>query len=712
MSDFLLEIGVEELPAAYVLPGVGQLGRLLRQALAGARIEAEEPERWATPRRLAVRFRNLPERQPDREWEVRGPAASVAFDAQGRPTRAGEGFARSQGVPVEALEVRETEQGAYVFARRRETGLPTAQLLARLVPEAVASIDWPRSMRWGSGSFRFARPIRWCVALLGESVVPLELDGVRSGRESRGLRVHHPEPVVFASAADYPGPLEAAGVLADPEERRSRLLEAARQAAHAAGGTLVEEAELVDEVTQLVEWPSIVLGRFDPAFLEVPEEVLITTLRHHQRCFPVRGAHERLLPLFIAVRNGGGEGAEQVRHGNEKVVRARLSDAAFFWREDLEQPLEAMVERLRGVHFHEGLGSLYDKTGRVRRLVGWLAETLGMSAEVRRRAERAAWLAKADLVSRMVYEFPELQGIMGGHYAARGGEPAGVAQAIREQYLPAQAGDPLPASVEGRLLAVADRLDTLAGLFAAGEQPSGSQDPLGLRRQASGLIAILLEAGWPVGIEEALEQALALEPPELTEEERGRVRERLLDFLAARIRVQMTEEGLEHDVIDAVLAGRLGVLPDLWRRARAVAALAGDGALAADVLTVFRRAANLAREESGGERRPSRELLVEPEERLLYDALEVTEPRLQEAVAAADYSGYFRLLASLRSALDPFLDKVLVMAEDPALRANRLALLGWVKRLAALVADLGRLSGERGQAGPSRQEPPAVKRTS
>ncbi|MDI3298334.1 MAG: glycine--tRNA ligase subunit beta [Bacillota bacterium] len=694
--DFLLEVGVEELPASYVLPGVEQLARLLREALAEARVEAGEAERWATPRRLAVRFRNLPERQPDREWDVRGPAASVAFDAQGKPTRAGEGFARSQGVPVEALEVRETPQGAYVFARRRETGLPLPQLLARLVPEVVARIEWPRSMRWGTGSFRFARPIRWCVALLGEEVVPFELAGVRTGRESRGLRLLHPEPVVIASAADYPAPLEAAGVLADPELRRSRLLEAARQAAREAGGTLVEEAELVDEVTQLVEWPSILLGRFDPDFLQVPEEVLVTTLRHHQRCFPVRGAHERLLPLFIAVRNGEGEGAEQVRHGNEKVVRARLSDAAFFWQEDLAQPLEALVERLQGVLFHEGLGSLYAKTERVRRLVGWLAEELGMGAEVRARAERAAWLAKADLVSRMVYEFPELQGIMGGHYAARSGEPAEVAQAIREQYLPAQAGDPPPASAEGRLLAVADRLDTLAGHFAVGDQPTGSQDPLGLRRQAAGLVAILLDAGWPVVVERAVEQALALQPVELDEAGRGAVRERLLDFLAARIRVQMDEEGLDHDVIDACLAGGLGTLADLWRKARAVAAMVGEGKLAADVLTVFRRAANLAGPAEHGQ--PRREMLVEPEERLLYDALEVTEPRLKEAAASAEYGAYFRLLASLRSALDPFLDRVLVMAEDPELRANRLALLGWVRRLAALVVDLGRLSGERGQA--------------
>ncbi|MBX5464354.1 MAG: glycine--tRNA ligase subunit beta [Clostridia bacterium] len=693
--DFLLEVGVEELPASYVEPGAEQLARLLGEALAEARVEAGEAERWATPRRLAVRFRGLPERQPDREWEVRGPAAAVAFDAQGRPTRAAEGFARSQGVPLEALEVRETPQGAYVFARRQESGLPLVQLLARLVPESLGRIEWPRSMRWGSGNFRFARPIRWCVALLGEEVVPFELAGVRSGRESRGLRRLHPGPVVIPSASDYPGPLEAAGVLADPALRRSRLLQAAREAAREAGGSLVEEAGLVDEVTQLVEWPSILLGRFDPDFLQVPEEVLVTTLRHHQRCFPVRGAHDRLLPLFVAVRNGGGEGAEEVRRGNEKVVRARLSDAAFFWREDLAQRPEAWVERLRGVLFHEGLGSLYDKTERVRRLVGRLAAELGLEPAVRTRAERAAWLAKADLVSRMVYEFPELQGIMGGHYAARSGEPPEVALAIREQYLPGQAGDPVPSSTEGRLLGLADRLDTLAGHFAVGNQPTGSQDPLGLRRQAAGLIAILLESGWPLAVEHLVEEGLALQPVEMEAAARAAVRERLLDFLAARVRVQMAEEGLERDVIDSCLAGGMGTLGDLWRRARAVAAMVDEGRLAADVLTVFRRAANLAGAAERGE--PRRERLVEPEERLLFDALEVTEPRLREAAASADYAAYFRLLASLRSALDPFLDRVLVMAEDPDLRANRLALLGWVRRLATLVADLGRLSGERGQ---------------
>lgn len=742
MPDLLFEIGCEELPAADAASGVRQIAAAGRARLEAARLGFQTVRGLGTPRRLVLHVRGLSDRQAEsREW-VRGPSEKAAFGPGGEPTPAAVGFARSRGLRVEDLVVRETPQGRYLMAEQVDPGRPAAEVLVDLLPEIVRDLQFPKTMRWGAGDFRFSRPIRWLLALLDDEVVPCRVDGVAAGRLTYGHRVLAPGPFTVSDPDDYFRKMDGAYVVVDPAERRQLIatgVEAvARQAAESARARLSEE--LLEEVVHLVEFPTAFLGEFDEAFLDLPAAVLETAMRVHQRYFPVESGDGRLLNRFVGVRNGDRQGLDEVARGNERVLRARFTDARFFYEEDRRTPLEARVEELRHITYLEGFGSLHDRTLRLETLVRDVAAELGLSAEEAAAAARAGRLAKADLATRMVYEFPELQGVMGEHYAAGEGEPPAVARAIGEQYLPRGAGDPLPVTRAGVALAVADKLDDLACGFLSGRQPTGSQDPFGLRRQAIGLVRILRGERRGVRLDRLVRSALRLaesawnapggkdrraRPGKAGDgDDGGDAAERLWAFLEGRLRAQMLEEGVRHDVVDAALAGGWNDVARAWWTAGALTRLLQRPDLD-DVVVAFRRAANLAEKAStegpaapspgdaagadtadaAGPGRAGRAAGAgdgaDEEERLLARALAEAADRAERALAEDDDVAYFDALAGVRPAVDRFLSNVLVMDPDPVVRHRRLELLGGVARLGRRLGDIGRLAiaGERDAAG-------------
>ncbi len=694
--DFLLEIGTEEMPARYLDDLRREMARRVAGALAEARLGHEGVTAYSTPRRLTVVVRRLAAEQAPSEERVRGPAARVAFDADGKPTPAARGFAARWGLPVEELAVEETPQGRYVFARLVSPGRPAEEVLAEVLPPLVADLPLPRTMRWGDLDFRFLRPIRWVMALHGDRVVDLEVAGLRAGRVTFGHRVLGPGPLVVASAEEYEERLLAAGVMVDQDRRRETVRRQVEEVGGREGGRAVVDEDLLAEVTNLVEFPTAFTGRFPERFLELPREVVTTPMRHHQRYFPVEVADGRLLPLFVGVRNGGRDHLANVVAGNERVLRARLADARFFFEEDTRRPLADYVPRLGDMVFQERLGTVLEKAERVRSLAGRLAGLLGADAGLRRSLDRAAYLCKADLATAMVFEFPELEGVMGREYALRSGEPPEVAAAIAEHRLPRHAGDALPATEAGALLAVADKADTLVGCFAAGLLPTGSHDPYALRRQALGLIQIFRAWGGRdrllarLGLDEVCEAAWDGLPEEVrAAADAGTVRGRLEEFFLGRLRVLLGEGGCAHPLVEAVLAVGWEKPALLWERIEALAGLQA-GPTWEDAVTVARRVAGLGRR---AEPRPvDPDALTETEERGLWEAVAAAAGRAEEAAASGEYAAYLQVVAGLRGPVDAFLDGVLVMAPEEEVRANRLALLARADRLCRLVADLASLA--------------------
>ena len=692
--DFVLEVGMEEAPARFLPPALDQLRERAEAALKEARLSWNSLSVLGTPRRLILLVGGLPARQEPRVVKVRGPARRVAFDEEGNPTRAALGFAASQGVSVEELVVEDTPGGEYVFACRPEEGKPTAEVLAAVVPRVLEELEFPRMMRWGSGEYRFVRPVRWILALLDDLVVPFSFAGVHSGRTTRGHRALHPGPVEVAHARGYLEAVLRAGVLPDPGERRERIRVQVEEAARRVGGEPLADGELLEEVTFLVEHPTAVEGTFPAEYLTLPREVIITVLRHHQRFFAVRAAGQnRLLPAFVAVRDGGEEGIQTVRLGYERVVQARLADARFFYGEDLKLPLERWGESLAGMGFLEGMGTLQDKVARMEILAGFLCYAFGLDERLKSVCCRAARLSKADRATHMVRELPELEGIMGREYALRSGEDPAVAEAIREHYLPRFAHDELPSSLAGMVVSLADRLDTLVGAFSAGLEPTGSQDPYGLRRAAYGLVRILWAAGLRLSLGWSIEEAQAayrqvLGRPELAEGEAAeRVKESLLEFLRQRVRSLFGEQGVRTDFIEAVVDVTDDV-SDAWNRVMALQE-AKDYPEFTDALAAFRRVATLA--EKAGDDAVDPALLREAPERQLWEAYLAAGPAARAHAGAGDWRRFLAAVATLRPAVDAFLDRVLVMAPEEPLRRNRLALLRRLADLFRLLGDLSRV---------------------
>jgi glycyl-tRNA synthetase beta chain len=697
-ADFLVEVGTEELPPKALLNLSEAFQDSVVTRLSAAGLAHGKVERFATPRRLALRVRRLVGEQPQQQVQRRGPPVKAAFDAAGTPTRAATAFAQSCGVELAQLG-RETDPkgNEYLSYSGVKAGASTASLLPAIVSEALDALPIPKRMRWGSGDAQFVRPVHWLVMLHGRDVVQARVLDVASGDESRGHRFMSRGPMRITSPASYERALENRGkVVASFEARRERIRKGVEALGIELQGRALIGTALLDEVTALVEWPVPFAGRFDERFLELPRELLIATLQEHQRLFPVEDSAGRLLPAFIAVSNIESLDAAVVRAGNERVVRPRLSDAAFFWQQDRKQPLAARIAALDAVTFQAQLGSIGARSLRIRTLAVRIAEALGADTA---RTQRAAQLAKCDLVTNLVGEFPELQGVMGRYYALADGEAPEVAQAIAEHYQPRGAGDDLPTSATGLALALADRLDTLAGIFAIGQKPSGTRDPFGLRRAAIGVLRMIVEKRLPVDLAALIEAAVNAQP---VGEDRAAISIAVYDYVMERLRASYLEPdaanalpGVTTELFDAVLATRPRSPLDFDSRLRAVIEFLALPD-AASLTAANKRIANLLRKSAGDQRSAGPidpTLLRVAAERSLHDGLRDVQGPVETHVARGEYAAALRRLAGLRPAVDAFFDGVMVMDEDLALRANRLAMLNALRTLFSGIADLSRLPG-------------------
>jgi len=679
-AAFLLEIGVEELPAGDLDSALEQLRKNVPAWLDELRLEHGPVSVAGTPRRLAVLVEALAAHQPDREDLVKGPPAERAFGPDGVPTPAALGFAKSKGVDPKSLEKRAIDGGNYVVAVVKQTGRPAHAVLSETLPGLVAGIKFDKSMRWNASGVAFSRPIRWLVAELGETVVPFEYAGLRSANLTRGLRPYGSPEIAVPAAGKYFALLKKNGIVFDLDERKAQIEAGVKALAASVGGEALVPPELLAEVANLVEMPTPLLGSFNPEFLSLPGEVLISVMKKHQRYFPIQ-KQGKLLPNFVIVRNGDDQQLDLVRQGNEHVVGARFADANFFVREDLKHKLEDFRPKLAGLAFQKKLGSMLDKSERIEKLVVGLAagtNPLRLSQDEADVARRAAHLGKADLMTHMVVEMTSLQGIMGREYALRSGEPQAVAQAIGEQYLPVPRGKP------GLAIALADRLDSLTGLFAAGLAPTGAKDPFGLRRAAIGVVQPLIEHDLPFDLREGVRIAAGLQPIPADE----KVQAQVLEFLQGRLRVVLLDMGFKYDVADAVLAAQGS---DPAAAARAVKELSGWVARKdwTTLLPGYARCVRITRDQkSRFEVRP--EAFVEPAEKGLFAALQQAEAARRAPRSVDDFLNAF---APMIPAVNEFFDKVLVMAEDRQVQQNRLGLLQRIAALAEGVADLSKLEG-------------------
>lgn len=686
-ADFLFEVGTEEMPSGE-LPGVLDALRVQAPRLLEAeRLAFGAVQAFVTPRRLTLLVRGLADRQEAEVRQVIGPPAAKAFDAAGKPTQAAVGFARAQQVPVAELRRVQTERGEYVAAVREIPGEPMERVLPGLLERLLAGLPFSKQMRWGLGDVRFIRPIRWVLALYGDRALDLTLWGVRAAPVSRGHRFLAPGPFPVASVEGYLERLAAGHVVLDPEARRALIREQVVEAARAAGGAPVMDAGLLETITYMVEAPQAFVGRFPEAYLQLPRTLIETPIRHHQRSVPVE-ADGRLLPVFVAVSNLPTEDPavlETIRRGHERVIRARLADADFYFREDRKVPLAERVPGLRGVVFQERLGTLYDKTQRLVALVETLAT--GLPEAARAEAVRAATLAKADLLTGSVREFPELEGFIGGEFALASGESPAVAQAIREQYLPRTAGDRLPASRLGAVLGVADRLDSVVACLGVGLVPTGSEDPYALRRQAQGLVAICLGVPLRLSLGALIARALDLLADRLTEP-REPVRARVLEFLRGRLLAALADRGVRPDVAEAALASGFDDPHQAFLRARALM-----GFLARpdfnSLLVTFKRVVNILPPGFAGRVDPG--VFAQAEEEELHGAFLARRDRVVAALQGEAYEVALEELAALRPHVDRFFTGVMVMVPDLRLQENRLALLAKIGALLLAIGDLRRL---------------------
>jgi glycyl-tRNA synthetase beta chain len=684
-QDLLFELGTEELPPRALPSLSAALTEGVVKGLEAAGIPHGRVHAYATPRRLAVRIQKLAEQQPDKEVERRGPPLKNSFDPQGAPTQAAMAFAKNCGVTVTDLAQLETDKGAWLVFRGTERGAATVSLLGDIINQAVAALPSPKRMRWGAGTVEFVRPVHSVVLLYGDTVVPVLVLGLPSGRVTFGHRFLAPRPIKLKSAASYAGRLRRAKVVADFATRRELIRAGVNSAAAASGGIALIDDALLDEVTALVEWPVPIAGQFEQRFLSLPREVVIATVQDHQRYFAVQGADGNLSGWFVTISNIESRDPSKVREGNERVVRPRLSDAAFFWEQDRKLSLDAHAAKLSGVTFQAKLGTYADKTQRVKALAQVIGGRIGAGTCVARAAE----LAKADLMTAMVGEFPELQGTMGRYYAEAQGEPEELALALEEHYRPRYAGDSLPTTKTGQAVALADKIDTLVGIFAIEQRPTGAKDPFGLRRAALGVLRILLEGRLELDLVELLEQAAAAQPVQKTG-----VIDEVYDFIAERLRGMLLEEpGTTAEMLDAVFAKRPRSPLDAVTRLAALKEfllLPEAGILAA----INKRIANILKKSSlGVDMAVNAAALSEDAERQLHRVLGSLRMPVEEATAERRYAQSLKALVALRAPVDDFFERIMVMDDDIERRNNRLALLRDVQMLLGGVADLSRLPG-------------------
>ncbi len=688
-DKLLVELGCEELPAGSVLALATSLGQQLQQALKDDAFEPGDVRVFATPRRIAAVVDNVKARQDDREVERRGPAVAAAFDENGDPKPAANGFAKSVGVDVSELDRLKTDKGEWLYYKLMQPGEALALRLPQMLEKVFAAMPMPKRMRWSDVEVEFLRPVHWCLVLHGDQALDGQLMGLPFGRRTRGHRFHSPDWMDLKTAEDYESILlEKGSVIADYATRREAVIKAVTENAKSYGAVPVMDEELVDEVTALVEWPVAITGTFEDEYLEVPKEALIQTMQENQRYFPLLSEEGSLKAGFITIANIVSSDPEMVRKGNERVVRPRLADAMFFWQQDQKKTLESHLETLKKVVFQQQLGTLYDKTERLVVLAGAVANELGFDVE---KCKRAALLSKCDLMTEMVYEFAKMQGIAGRYYSALEGESKDVSDALEEQYLPKQAGDKTPSTPTGQVLAIADKLDTLAGIIGIGQMPSGTKDPFALRRTSLGLLRIIIEHRLDLNLADLLESAKTalgdmLEKPEQVDD--------ALDYILERLRAYYLDQGVSSDVIDAVMAEKITRPLDFEKRITAVNEFRSMPE-SISLASANKRIRNILKKaESEVLNSVDYSVLQDEAEKNLFKSLESVSANVEPMLTRGDYEPALRALAELREPVDTFFDKVMVMAEDKNVRSNRLALLSQVGSLCSRVADISRLQLE------------------
>jgi len=688
-ADFLVEIGTEELPPKALRGLMTAFSGGLEKALDDARLQHGAVSAYASPRRLAVIVAGLADSQADQDVVVKGPPVSVAYDEDGSITAAGVAFARKCNVTPEQLERHESDKGGRLVFQTVDKGLGTAELMPALVQAVLEGLPIPRRMRWGDSDAEFVRPVHWVVLLHGKNIIAGSVMGVSAGRATRGHRFHAPDEISIPEPSKYLASLKKAYVLADFDLRQDTIIKAVEKAAKDAGGVPVASDALYDEVTALTEWPVPLTGSFDESFLALPREVIVATLTSHQRYFPVADKRGQLLPRFVTMANLESIEPDRVRSGNERVIRPRLADAAFFWDTDRRRTLSDRSGALAEVVYQRGLGSMYDKTIRIGALAVSVAAEIGADEQT---VKRAAMLAKCDLLTGMVGEFPELQGLMGKYYAAADGEPAPVAEAIGEQYLPRFAGDVLPATPAGQALAIADKLDTLVGVFSLGKKPSGNRDPFGLRRNALGIVRITIEQRLDLNLKTLVASAIVAQPGR--DKEPTELAQSLYEFITDRMRAYYLDRqnGLTAEMFAAVLARQPDSLLDFDERLKAVAAFV-ELEPAASLAAANKRIGNILKQAGVDEGEPvNKSLIREPAETTLFDSVVKAREAVTPLLDNRDYTNVLTTLADLRDPVDGFFDDVMVMTDDEALRNNRLALLAELRSMFLDVADVSRLS--------------------
>ncbi|UCZ54509.1 glycine--tRNA ligase subunit beta [Bacillus shivajii] len=683
--SFLFEIGLEEMPARFVTDAANQLTKKVETWLSENRLKYHDIHTYATPRRLAVLVAELHEKQGDIEEEAKGPSKKIAQDENGEWTKAAQGFARGQGVAVNDLYFKELKGEEYVFVKKFIAGRSTSELLPEM-KEVMLSISFPKNMRWGANALKYVRPIKWITALYGEEIIPFEVEGVVTSNTTLGHRFLG-EGTTLPKADEYVQTLLAQHVIASEQERKSAIRNQVEGIGESEGWDILIDEELLDEVTNLVEYPTALYGEFDERFLNIPDDVLITSMKEHQRYFPVRNKDGELLPYFITVRNGDHRHLENVQKGNEKVLRARLADAEFFYEEDLKKPLDDRLKRLESIVYHEELGSMGDKVRRIKELSMSIAKTVGIESNRLNKVERVAELCKADLVTHMVDEFPELEGRMGEEYALKFGEDVDVAKAIYEHYLPKQATDFPPSTQLGSLVSVADKVDTIVSSFGIGMIPSGSQDPHGLRRQTAGIIQVYLSQGWDFDLIDVFEEALKLaESRGLLKRDVQSVKDDLIDFLKLRLKNLLQDEEVRYDVVEAVLKTDIGHVNTLVKKAHFLMAQI-EKAEFKKLVEAFSRVTNISKKAQESSAKVKEELLNEPEEQKLKEAKDEIEPIVGKYLLKGKIEDAYKQLVTLEPVIHDYFDNIMVMTDDESLKKNRLAQMTETSRLINTFAD-------------------------
>ena len=685
MPEFFLEIGSEEIPSGYVQPALEYMREELAAFFSRNEIKAETPEILGTPRRLVISIKGVDALQEDTVQTFHGPNVAVAYNEAGEPTKAAIGFARGKGIDVSALTRETTAKGEVVCARVEKKGRPTPEHLNEFLPQFIGNIPFSKKMRWADKSRPFVRPLHWIAAIFDGKPLAFSFDGVACGNHSQGHRFLKPDKFPVKDLPSYLEESASHFLLVDPEARKQKILAQVQELAKEAGGFVEEDSELLNTVNYLVEFPVAIRGDFDPHFLELPKELLVMTMKHHQKYFPVIDDKGNLLPCFITISNIPAGAGQEIKNGNERVLRARLEDARFFYDEDKKKNLDEFVEPLKGVVFQKKLGTLYEKMERISGLAQVIATHV--CPDKKTQALRAGRLCKADLVTLMVYEFPELQGIMGGYYALHSGEEPEVAQAIKEQYRPAFAGDDLPASELGAVIAVADKLDTILGCIGVGLIPSGSEDPYGLRRNAQGIIQIFLHRGWQISLDDLVKEGLSIMGSKI-KLNLDSITNHVEDLFSQRYKTYLNAEGYPHDAIDAVLSTGLSSIVDIRAKVSALSELKKQPYFE-PLAIAFRRVVSILNDEAKGEVDPG--LLNDAAEKNLFAVyLKVKEPVFQH-IKNKEFSQALEKIVEIKPAVDGFFDEVMVMVDDVSLRTNRLHLLYQISGLFSELADFSRI---------------------